>query len=759
MGYVKHVTLSEGMFRTSQETGKQYILSLEPDRLLAPCREAMGQKPKAERYGGWEQREIAGHSLGHWLSAASYMYRADGDDALLKGVRYIVDELAGMQDERGYVGGVKRSVFDALTNGDFSVERFSLNGVWVPWYSVHKLYQGLIDAYVQAGVGEALAVVTGMTDWAVNLLSCLSDEQMKRMMFCEHGGMNDVFAQMYEITGKDAYRNAAIRFTDDSVLEPLGRECDELEGLHANTQLPKIIGAKRIGTEEYRRAAKFFFDTVTRERSYVIGGNSNCEHFEKPGAETLGVQTCETCNTYNMLKLAAQLFDAEHNSRYMDYYEAALYNHILASQDPDSGMKSYFMATEPGHFKVYCTPYDSFWCCTGTGMENPARYGLHIYYEDEDALYVNLFIPSVLEYRGMKISQTTCFPNAPFSKLTIEEGEGTFTLKIRVPEWNMGEMAVGMNGKQIQKPAENGHIRLITEFEELYRQEEKGYIEIKRHFKKGDTIDIGLHMGVTVRPKKDDPHRVSFFYGPIVLASMLGNQSFPETDIQAEHTALDAYPRIDAAPIITKQKDLLSLVTLYDWDTLTFSVTSDDGEQQWMRPYYSIHHQRYNLYLGVYTPKEYEELQKRQKQAEQEKESVIDCVRPGEQQSEIDHHLRGNQMQAGYLSAASSAYRYAYGGDGYIEYTLTVSGAKEIRITYWGSDDDFSMYADTYWREFDILFDGEQIGQCSLHSERPNELFTVGYPLKKSRKGKGVLRLQTRGEKTCAGGVYRIEVI
>lgn len=733
---LKRVRLTEGMFCRSQQTGKQYLLALEPDRLLAPCIEAAGEQPKAERYGGWEQREIAGHSLGHWLSAASYMYSATGDEMLLEKIRYTVNELARMQDDKGYVGGVKRSVFDALADGDFTAERFSLNGVWVPWYSLHKLYQGLIDAYVQAKVTCALEVVTRLTDWAVSLIAHLSDEQMTKMMFCEHGGMNDVFAQMYEITGDAAYLTAAKRFTDASVLKPLCGCRDELEGLHANTQLPKIIGAERIGTAEYFRAARFFFDTVTAHRSYVIGGNSESENFEKLNKETLGVQTCETCNTYNMIKLAEQLFDKEHDSRYMDYCEAALYNHILASQDPDSGMKTYFVSTEPGHFKVYCTPYDSFWCCTGTGMENPARYGRNIYYEDGDTLYVNLFIASTLEYRGIKLSQTTTFPKDMTSKLIIEDGEGEFTLKIRVPAWNK-DMTVSVNGQQIQSVAE------------------KGYFTVKRYFRKGDVIDIRLSAAISVRQKKDDPHCISFLYGPIALAAELGTENFPETDIQADHVALNAHTRIDVAPIMTEKTDLSELVSPMDNGTLTFALDLGGGRQYILRPFYDVHHQRYSLYFHVYTPQEYEEVQKRQ--ITEQNRRVIDCVYPSQQQSEVDHSLRGQNMQANYLSAAGCGYRFAYGEDGWFEYTLKLSGAKELLVTYWGSDDDFGLYADTYRREFDILCDGELLGQCSLHKEKEGELFTVSYPI--LGKDKAVIRFQTHGAKTCAGGVFRIEAV
>ncbi|MBQ8001899.1 MAG: glycoside hydrolase family 127 protein, partial [Clostridia bacterium] len=449
------VTLSDGMFRTSQELGLDYVLKMDVDRMLAPSFE-MANLPTPNgvaRYGGWEKKgasnwgwsadtfTLAGHTLGHWMSAAAVMYAATGDETVKQKLDYAVEQLMYLQDttKQGYIGGCSEETFTKCFSGDTSWA----DNYWVPWYGIHKIYQGLIDAYEFTGNQDALNVCVNFADWAMDGLNKMTDAQVQSMLNVEYGGMNDVFAQLYEITGREEYLVTAKRFTHDNILNPLINETDSLAGLHANTQIPKIIGAAEIFEQDskkyqdYGKGAKFFWDRVVNNRSYVIGGNSVSEHFEAIGLESLHHKTAESCNTYNMLKLTEHIYNWEHNSKYMDFYETALYNHILGSQDPVTGNKMYFVSLLQGHYRIYGTPFDSFWCCTGTGMENPGRYTKCIYYKDKDELFVNLYIPSTVTWaeKGLTLTQETNYPYEDTIRITIDEGEAEATLKFRVPEW------------------------------------------------------------------------------------------------------------------------------------------------------------------------------------------------------------------------------------------------------------------------------------------------------------------------------------
>lgn len=760
MGFFKRneVKLTDGLFYNAQEKGKEYLLALNPDRLLAPCYEAMGKKPKDARYGGWEARGIAGHSLGHWLSACSMMYSATGDGVLAQRAKYAVDELCAIQDATGYVSGVSHSVYDTVFSGDFAVDRFSLAGEWVPWYSIHKIYQGLIDVYRELEYKPALECVSALADWAKVGTDKLTDEQIEKMLICEHGGMNEVFAELYEITKNRQYLNLAYRFTDSAILEPLAQNCDTLEGMHANTQIPKIIGALQIGTTKYIRAAQFFYDTVLNNRSYVIGGNSNFEHFEKLNSEPLSTQTCETCNTNNMLKLTHMLYEHNQDKRYFDDYERSLYNHILASQDPDSGMKTYFMPMLPGHFKVYCTPEDSFWCCTGTGMENPARYGCDIYYQTKDALYVNLYISSEVTYNGMRLSQTTTFPVGKMTHITVEDGEGDMTLKVRVPSWNVGPLKAGLNQSLTATRTKDGVAQLRYVFEELFEDVEDGYLTIRRHFKKGDKISFGFNPDLTIYRAKDDPHKVSFMYGPLVLAGII-DDPIPQSDIQGVHTALDVSPRAIVSPIITNETDVHKMISLIDPDVPLFTLEVGDISVL-LRPFHLVHHTRYTLYWNMYTPDEYEHLLAQRTNYEDELDALtVDRVRPNEQQSEIDHSMVGVDMESGYMIEAGSGYRSALGADGTFSYTLKAQGAKYLMVTYWGGDDQFTKDEKFYLRNFAVLVDGVEITRERLHAEKEGEFVYKYYELENNNKDEIVAVFSAINAQSAVGGVFGVRTM
>ncbi|WP_160675990.1 glycoside hydrolase family 127 protein [Clostridium sp. C8-1-8] len=751
---MEKVQLLDGIFKESQEKGKEYLLYLDTDRLLAPCYEAIGETPKKPRYGGWESKPISGHSLGHFLSALATMYLEDKDERLNDKLKYAVSELAYLQslDEEGYVSGFPKDCFIKVFSGDFNVNRFELGDSWVPWYSIHKIFAGLIDAYVFTGNEQALEVVKKLSDWAKKGTDNLTEEQFDKMLYCEHGGMCEAMAKLYEITKNEDYLQLSKRFYHKETLVPLTELQDELEGKHANTQIPKVIGASKLyeltGEEKYKNAAKYFWNVVTKSRSYAIGGNSIDEHFGKPSTERLGVTTAETCNTYNMLKLTEHLYAWEHDAYYIDYYENALYNHILASQDPESGMKTYFVSTQPGHFKVYCSPDDSFWCCTGTGMENPGRYTRNIYYREEDKLFVNLYIASKIELedKGIVLKQETKFPKEDKTTLIFEEAEEKLmTISIRVPYWVNGEIKVVVNGKEEHTASKNG------------------YISIQGNWKKGDVIDVSLPMSVHVYTSKDNSNKIAFMYGPLVLAGALGRENFPETDILDDHLKLNHYPGIAVSTLVTDKFE--ECIKPVEGANLTFETEAiaEPGHKKYtLIPFYELHHQRYTIYWTRMTPEEYKDAQLNKMDYEESLNKItIDQVNPNEQQPEIEHKLKHENSSSDYSSEAGKGWRQAMDG-GYFSYEMNVSSDSEVylAVTYWGEDKECFINGPRYVREFGIYVDGTFIAEELLNASNPQTLFNKFYPIPKSlTEGKSKVEIKFLSSKEkIAGRVFGVRI-
>lgn len=757
------VTLLDGMFKTAQELNEDYLLAIDPDRLLAPCFESSGLEPKAERYGGWESKKygswgenmgISGHSLGHWLSAASSTYLATGSTVLKERLDYAVSELASIQEQTGsgYIGGLSVTPFEQAFNGTISAGGFDLNGAWVPWYSVHKIYQGLIDAYEIAGTKQALSVVTKFADWAVDGLNRMTDGQIQTMLNCEHGGMNEVFAELYKITGNEDYLTAAVRFTQNSILDPLARESDELTGLHANTQIPKIIGAAAIYEQDsartdYKTASEFFWNTVVNNRSFVIGGNSVSEHFEALGAETLHKKTCETCNTYNMIKLTEHLYSWEHDSEYMDYVENALYNDILGAQDPETGNKMYFTSLLQGHFRVYGTPEDSWWCCTGSGMENPGRYAKCIYYKDMDNLYVNLYIPSQVKWKetGLTLRMETDFPYSDIVKLTVAGGNADASLKLRTPSWLAGDMTVSVNGEAISAQTENGYITLTGSWSE------------------GDEIEISLPMALSVYTARDNENKVAFKYGPIVLGAPLGTEvggvSLPDDTRVYETDIPDT--TVSVPSLKTESANPDDFIAVSDLSTLTFNIDGEytsNGQSITLVPFYSIHHQFHNVYWYLNSQADpYEKALN---------DITIDSLTPDGQQDEIGHMLQSGSSHNGSFTSGITTYywRDAWGSaDAYFSYEMTVNpdAANYLYVSYWGSDGNFTDGGVTYTRSFDILIDGEKIASQKLNAENSGNTYNVFYEIPASlTEGKEsvTVKFAVDGSRSCAGGVLDVRI-
>jgi len=600
---LRDVRLLDGPFRDAQQRDARYLLSLDPDRLLHNFRANAGLAPKAPVYGGWESEEpwvgirCHGHTLGHYLSAVAMMHASTGDAQFKQRADYLVSELRACQRARG--DGLVCAFPDGSKPLDDAVAGRPFAGV--PWYTMHKIFAGLRDAHVHAATPDALPALVALSEWTWNATRGMSDDAMQRMLDTEHGGMTEVLADVSALANEPKYLALARRFAHHAVLDPLAEGRDALDGLHANTQIPKFIGYQRVheldGDPRYGSAARFFWSTVTTRRSFVTGGHGDQEHFFPVAdfARHIGsAKTMETCCTHNMLRLTRALFAEAPSAAYADYYERALYNGILASQDPQSGMMTYFQATRPGYVRLYNTPEESFWCCTGTGMENHAKYGDSIYFHDGgDALYVNLFVPSTVAWRarGLTLTQTTRFPDEETTRLTVDAARpARATLHVRRPAW-CGAMTVSVNGRPWRATAAPN-----------------GYVPIRREWRAGDVVDVRLPMTLRTEALPGVPNMVAFVYGPIVLAGRLGTEGVtPEAQIiKNERTSgnmLNAaveVPSLVGDPRDLAPRNLARRVRPVPNEPLTFE-TVGLGRPRDVRlaPYFRLAHERYTLYWNV----------------------------------------------------------------------------------------------------------------------------------------------------------------
>lgn len=738
---LEDVRLLDGPFKHAMTRDAEYLLLLDADRLLSGFRKEAGLAPKAEVYGGWESMTIAGHSLGHYLSACAFMFASTGDVRFRERVNYIVTELETVQraNGNGYVAAIPngKKIFQEVSTGNIRVQPFDLNGGWVPWYTLHKLFAGLLDVHQHFSNAQALAVATKLADWADVTLVRLTDEQFQRMLECEHGGMNEVLAELYARTGNQKYLQLSWRFHHKAVLEPLARRQDRLQGLHANTQIPKLIGLARryelTGEASDKTAAEFFWHRVVYRHSYVNGGNSDGERFGPPDklSNRLSENTSETCNTYNMLKLTRHLFEWKASAEYADYYERALYNHILASQNPDDGMVCYYVPMNAGARKVYSKPFDSFWCCVGTGMENHAKYGDSIYFHDADGLWVNLFIPSELTWRnkGFVLRQETLYPEADKVSFAIKTRRPVnLALRLRYPVWAQDGITLKVNGRP-QRIADNPG----------------SFIEVKRIWKTGDRIELTIPMSLRLEGMPDNPRRVAILYGPTVLAGELdpeeqpgGVNLIPALVTEAAAGVSDWIEPVESGPLAFRTTGAARPrdVTLY--------------------PFYRLHNKRYAVYWDLLNDKQWLERvtnYKNELEAARRLESLtVDFVQPGEPQIEREHNMQGDKMDTGEHSGRK--WRHARDG-GWLSFDLKVLPDQPMSLVcaYWGSE--------TGRRTFDILVDGTKIGTQSLGNDKPGEFFTVTYAIPENvtrGKNKITVRFQPQAGNT-AGGFYGVRVI
>lgn len=744
------VQLLNGPFKQAMELDEKYLLSLEPDRLLSWFRKEAGLKPKAPVYGGWESSGLAGHTLGHYLSACSHMYQSTGDKQFLDRVKYIVSQLAECQQANGngYVAAIPKGkeLFAEVARGEIKSGAFNLNGGWSPWYTIHKELAGLIDSYTLCGDTQALVVATNLANWVGATTTNLTHAQWQDMLKCEYGGMNEALANLYGLTGNPLYLDLARKFYDDSVLNPLAKQKDDLTGKHSNTQIPKIIGLARLyeltGNQRDEDIAKFFWDRVAEDRSYVIGGDGDHEHFFPTNdfAKHLSASAAETCCTYNMLKLTRHLFEWAPDAKEMDFYERALYNDILASQDPKRGMFVYLMSLKPGHFKTFSTPENSFWCCVGTGMENHAKYGGTIYFHNEHSLYLNLFIASQLTWpeKHLVVRQDTQFPESDTTRLTFKcDQPVSLALKIRWPKWAK-TLVVSVNG---QRQKISGH--------------PESYVTVDREWHNGDRVNIQLPMTLHMHPVPDTTNIFSVLYGPIVLAGELGTNDIPD-QYADDQTAYVHLPD-PTVPVFVGQKQSLLKHIKPTGKPLTFR-THHLGKPYdvTLLPFYQVNYQRYSIYWTVLTESQWKTRKAELAAAEARRialeKRTIDSVQPGEHQSEYDHKVQGENSAA--VEALGRKLRHAYDG-GWFSYQMKVdpNATNELVCTWWGDESGK--------RNFDILVNGTKIATQQLLHNRPGKFWNATYPIPANlTRGKThvVVKFQAHPG-NFAGGLFGLRVL
>jgi hypothetical protein len=582
---LNEVKLLDGPFLHAAELQSKILLTYEPDRLLARFYSEAGLKPKADHYMGWENESLAGHSLGHYLSACSMVYKATGDDRFAERVNYIVGELKLLQDTdgSGYIGAFpkgKKIFEEELTKGDIRAKGFDLNGIWSPFYTVHKMMAGLRDAHELCGNREALEVEKKFADWLSQAVDSLSDDQVQKMLKCEYGGMSETLADLYVDTKDEKYLSLSELFYDKAILDSLKLRRDILPGKHSNTNIPKLIALSRLyeltGDTSGRGASEYFWRTVVQHHTYVTGGNGNKEYFgqEDKRADRLGQETTESCNVYNMLKLSEHLFEWEPTARVADFYERALFNHILSSQNPENGRVTYNLSLGMGGYKEFQDPFD-FTCCIGSGMENHSKYGRNIYYHNNNELFVFQYIASELTWKekGIIITQKTSYPEEQGSHLEFScENPIKLTLMLRYPEW-----------------AHNGIVLSVNDKEEKVMSKAGSYIPIERTWNTGDRVEISIPFSLHIEVMPDDTNRIAVMYGPLVMAGDLG--PIADTAIKSP----------DYVPVMkSENRDPSTWMTPLEGKTNRFRTNNTGNPRDIeLRPFYTIYDRRYSVYLDL----------------------------------------------------------------------------------------------------------------------------------------------------------------
>lgn len=678
----------------------EYLKSLEPDRLMRGFGDISGRKINAEKYGGWETSAIQGHTLGHYLTAVSQAYASSGDAELKKITDYMISVLDDCQLQNGYLHAIPESHYEQLENGNTS-------GTWVPWYSMHKIMAGLIDVYTYTENEDALRIAADLGDWVYSRTSQWTEDVQRTVLNVEYGGMNDCLYNLYKYTGSEKHLSAAHSFDEMSLFEPLYNGEDILNGKHANTTIPKIIGALNrytvTGEEYYLQVAANFWEIVIENHTYITGGNSEWEHFGEPqilDAERTNC-TCETCNTYNMLKLTRELFKITGDKKYSDYYENTFINAILSSQNPETGMTTYFQPMASGYFKVYSSPTDHFWCCTGSGMENFSKLGDSIYFHGADSIFVNRYTSSQVEWKekGLIITQQAELPTATFTV----NGSAEAKIVLKVPDWCEGKPTVTINGEKIRAKVKDG------------------FITLDRQWSDGDTIQYEMNMRIVAYSLPDNENAVAFKYGPWVLSADMGTKDMATstTGVNVTIPLWDA----DSSELLVVEKG-----TVKKWlrnveenlvqidDTLNFELKGTN-QKLVFSPHYKQHTNRYGIYFILADSKT------KLPENEDDKYVIVDTLPVGNDQYEFSHNLKSENSTSGNYKGLM--FRDA-ASDGWFSYDMTVdnTATNYLKVKYYCGDAGrhFRIYIDDMLLKEVVLEDVNPNGFYDIYYELPQEL-------------------------------------
>ncbi|WP_355603779.1 glycoside hydrolase family 127 protein [Xanthomonas cannabis] len=724
------VRLTPSLFLDALNTNRRYLMRLQPDRLLHNFVLYAGLDPKAPAYGGWEADTIAGHTLGHYLSALALMHAQTGDAQCRMRAAYIVSELARCQAHAGdgFVAGFTRknaagqiesgrAVFDELKRGKIDPAPFYLNGSWAPLYTWHKLFAGLLDVHAHCDNAHALQVAVGLAGYLQGIFSALDDAQLQKVLSCEFGGLNESFVELHVQTGDAQWLALAQRLHHHTVLDPLIAQRDELVHQHSNTNIPKLIGLAReyevTGDAASGAAARFFWHTVTDHHTYVIGGNGDREYFQQPDSisKFLTEQTCEHCASYNMLKLTRHLYQWGPQAAFFDYYERTLLNHVMAQQHPRTGMFTYMTPLLAGEARGWSSPFDDFWCCVGSGMEAHAQFGDSIYWEDGQGVYVNLYVPStVRDAAGFALTLHSTLPEQGQVALRIDAAPAEArTLALRVPGWARAP-TLQVNGElQTLQPVD-------------------GYLRITRAWKAGDTVSLQLDMPLRLEPTADDPAWVALMRGPLVLAADLGDAAKPWST---------KTPALVGGDEVLQRLQPLPAHGHYAYA---------DGAQQWhFSPFYAQFDRRSAVYLEHRDAAAWQQRQAEQAANAQQQKALdtraLDHVALGDDTSEKAHALTSESSYA--LSYRRRAGRDARTG-GFIAFTVrNTAKASILRLRYWG---------DETRRRFRILADGELIANERLDGNRGLDFVDVDYALPAAVAGRATLQIRIEPETGYSAG-------
>jgi hypothetical protein len=723
---LEEVRLLDGPFRHAMELDGKYLLSLDTERLVRNFRINAGLPTQAEPLGGWEAPdcELRGHFVGHYMSACAQMFAATGDARYKEKGEAVVRALGECQKKlgNGFLSAFPETFIDRVEQR---------KQVWAPYYTLHKIMAGLEDMYVYCADEQALAMARKFGDWAVARNGRLTDAQVQAMLQTEQGGMNETLANLYGLTGEKKYLDLSLRFNHHRVVDPLEAGDDKLTGLHANTQIPKFIGLARqyelTGETNLKAGAKNFWETVVNHRSYVIGGNSDGEMFTATNRlSRMGPNTTETCNTYNMLKLTRHLFCWEPKAEYADYYERALCNHILASQNPETGMMCYYVPLRTGSRKNFNSPEHDFWCCTGTGVENHGKYGDSIYFHSQKQLYVNEFIGSELDWKekGLTLRQETRFPDEEQSRITLHcSSPVELEIKVRHPGWARRGFELKVNGEAVEAGTPSS------------------YVSIKRAWKDGDQIEIKMPFELREEGFADKPDREAVLDGPLVLAAAIDVKKPTPGIVSAPGQWLG-----ELRPVANETAT---------FDAPVFRIPGEEKtETLTLKPFYKIYQKKYEVYWDQFTPEQWQSREKDQAAELDKRRQIeartVDSVNPGEEQNERDHNEKGEKSNSG--DFGDHFYRDAADG-GWFSWDLKIlpDAPQELVLTYWGEDRG---------RQFDILVDGQKLATERLTASHPGVYFDQAYPLPPElTRGKHTVTVKVQASNTWAGGVFGVRMM